>query len=122
MQQLCKSRLSWGEPLVADTHARWVELVNQLHDSNPVTLSRCLLSGPISDMIWYQLVGFCDASNAAYAAVTYMREEISLGTESEFVVCKTRVSPIKLQTIPRLELLSALLLVRVITSISESLK
>ena len=38
-----------------------------------------------------------------------------------FVVSKTRVSPLKVQTIPRLELLSALLLARLITNVIESL-
>ena len=38
-----------------------------------------------------------------------------------FVVSKTRVSPLKVQTIPCLELLSALLLARLITNVIESL-
>ena len=40
---------------------------------------------------------------------------------SSFVTSKTRVAPLKVLTIPRLELLSAVLLARLITSVSESL-
>ena len=39
-----------------------------------------------------------------------------------FVASKTRVAPTKSQTIPRLELLGALLLARLITSIYDALK
>lgn len=39
-----------------------------------------------------------------------------------FVVAKTRVAPLQSQTIPRLELLSALLLSRLVTSVSDSLQ
>lgn len=38
-----------------------------------------------------------------------------------FVVSKTRVSPLKAQTIPRLELMSALLLARLVTNVADSL-
>ena len=36
-------------------------------------------------------------------------------TEVEFVASKTRVAPLQLQTIPRLELLSAFLLAKLVT-------
>ena len=42
--------------------------------------------------------------------------------ETSFIVAKTRVAPLQSQTIPRLELLSALLLARLITTTAESLK
>ena len=42
--------------------------------------------------------------------------------EPTFVASKTRVAPTKSQTIPRLELLGALLLARLITSIYDALK
>ena len=40
---------------------------------------------------------------------------------TRFVVSKTRVAPLKTQTIPRLELLASLLLARLITNVAESL-
>ena len=48
-----------------------------------------------------RLVGFCDASAKAYAAVVYLR----VGDESCVNVKLTRVTPIIGVTIPRLELL-----------------
>ena len=67
------------------------------------------------------LYGFCDASTAAYAAVVYLVAETSSHRSSSFVAAKTRVVPLAQLTIPRLELLSALLLAQLITTVSRSL-
>ena len=96
--------------------------MNQLRSGPPLTLPRCSLSGPVNSSVQYRLYGFCDASNMAYAVVVYLGEEGEHGTSLSFVVAKTRVAPIKPQTIPRLELLSALLLTRLISTIRESLR
>ena len=65
------------------------------------------------------LYGFCDASAAVYAAVVYL----CVGTEqAHFMASKTRVSPLSQQTIPRLELLSCLLLARLITHVLAALE
>ena len=47
--------------------------------------------------------------------------ESDINTEVKFLVSKTRVAPLQTQTIPRLELLSALLLSKLITSVMEAL-
>ena len=65
------------------------------------------------------LYGFCDASAAAYAAIVYL----CVGTEqAHFIASKTRVSPLSQQTIPRLELLSCLLLARLVTHVLAALE
>lgn len=70
-------------------------------------------------VISYSLCGFCDSSLKAYAAVIYLLVETSSGSYVRFIAAKTRVSP---QTIPRLELLSALLLARLISSVTRALE
>ena len=59
------------------------------------------------------LVGFSDASEDAYAACVYLvcRNDEKV-VSSSLVVSKTRVAPLKTQTIPRLELLGAFILSR----------
>ena len=68
-------------------------------------------------MLWQ----FCNASLRAYAAVTYLVIESKTGPHVEFTASKTRVSPLKQQTIARLEMLSALLFARLIASVTETL-
>lgn len=68
------------------------------------------------------LQGFCDASKDAYAAVVYLRITSSSGVSVRFVASKTRIAPIKGHTIPRLELLGALLLVRLMSNVIRALE
>ena len=55
---------------------------------------------------------------AAYTAVVYIA---SYGGMLSLVVPKTRVAPLKTQSIPRLELMSVLVVARLITNVATSL-
>ena len=70
-----------------------------------ISVPRCYfhLSDTLHDCVLY---GFCDASVSAYAAVMYLHNGLNL------VHCKTRVALLTQQTIPTLELLSGILLAR----------
>ena len=62
-----------------------------------------------------QLHGFADVSERAYGAVVYLRVELTDGTVfTELVTSRTQVAPINEDEIPRLELLGALVLARLI--------
>ena len=69
-----------------------------------------------------EIHGFSDASEKAYAVVVYLRSAYNDGMVSTCVMAsKTRVAPIKGQTIPRLELLEATILSRLVNTILKSL-
>ena len=87
----------------------------------PASMPRCYLSGVKQQVRSCHLIGFCDASTGAYAAVLYLLVEADTGRYTRFVASKTRVSPTQVQTIPRLELLATLLLARLTVTVSESL-
>ena len=63
---------------------------------------------------------FCDASKEAYAAVIYVVGVGKLGTVSEFVLCKTKVAPLKPLSIPKLELCACLLLTTMMMSVKNA--
>lgn len=67
------------------------------------------------------LSGFCGASTQAYAAVIYLVLRSEVDVKAQFVVAKTRVAPLQPQSIPRLELLSAYLLSKLMASTLDSL-
>ena len=56
------------------------------------------------------------------AAVVYLKASTEAGTSIKFVLSKTRVAPLQVQTIPHLELFSTFLLSKLIISIAESLR
>lgn len=59
---------------------------------------------------------FCDASRDAYAAVTYLVQEGERGMV-HFLASRSQISPLKVVTIPRLELLAALVGARLIENL-----
>jgi len=120
MQELCKSQVSWDEPLDGGTLQKWNNLTSDLMKSKPMTIPRYYFTRD-SQATQNQPYGFCDTSMVAYAVVIYLVEVTSSGKHSNFAVAKTRVSPFKTRTIPRLTLLSALLLARLMKTIMEAL-
>lgn len=71
----------------------------------------------------YQLLVFCDASKNAYAAAVYLRQEIhEKGYKVDLIFSKTRLVPNKQITIPRLELLAAIIGTRCMKFVQEELK
>uniref|UniRef100_A0A1X7UCG7 Uncharacterized protein n=1 Tax=Amphimedon queenslandica TaxID=400682 RepID=A0A1X7UCG7_AMPQE len=97
----------------------WTELISTIHNSEPVTIRMCCFS-EIDASRQCRLVRICDSSVKAYAVV-YLQGNDS-NQKMSFVVSKTRVAPIKHKTIPRLDLLGALLLAQLISSVYVALK
>ena len=106
-QELCKVKLDWDEQLSREMLTKWKGLLSRFQGT-VITLPRCYFQF-IDKQSPSILYGFCDASAAAYAAVVYL----CVGSQSAyFVASKIRVAPLSQQTIPRLELLSCLLLAK----------
>ena len=106
-QKLCKAKIGWDDALTAVLLSSWEALVNKVN----------ALQIPIQ----YGLHGFSDASVGAYAAVVYLKIRTPQETVVHLIASKTRVAPVHSETIPRLELLVALLLARLISTISKAL-
>ena len=107
-QKVCENKLQWDETLTGIIRNKWESLVEDLCNSSPVSIPRSEIEESI--LCSYTLCGFCDASTTAYAAVVYLVMKTPPDVHTQFVVAKTRVAPLQTVTIPRLELLSALLL------------
>ena len=120
-QELCQNKVGWDEPLSGNLLSRWKSLASNFQGIS-ISIPRCYFNSVERSLSTCSLQGFSDASTGAYAAVVYLK--IVAGTEVsvKFVASKTRVSPVNKQTIPRLELLAALLLAKLITAISDALE
>ena len=121
-QELCKQKINWDDPLPTRIKEDWASRCNELARIEHVRIPRCYTPGDQQDTVSYQLHGFCDSSLSGYAAVVYLRAMSGASIQTAFVASKTRVAPLSQLTIPRLELLSALILSRLITTVEEALK
>ena len=119
-QEMCQAKLSWDEPLPPNLQQKWQVQVTSLQNSPEISVPRFYFAD-CSQPLSCSLQGFCDTSKVAYAAVIYLLIDTIYGRMTRFVTCKTRVSPVCQPTIPRLELLSALLLSKLMATTTAAL-
>lgn len=109
--------VSWDSPLSPTLNKQWVQFSSELSLLSLVRIPRFILPTQSAD-----IVGFADASNTAYAAVVYLRVFYQDQVQTHLLRAKTKVAPLKVHTINRLELSAALLLAKVIDSLKFLLK
>ena len=121
-RDLCTDKVDWDESLHGEVLEKWNAIVAEIGSLSCLKLPRCYYlfkSTPLT----FQLHGFSDASSLAYGAVLYFKTVYVDGSVTVGIVAaKTQVSPVKSQTIPRLELIAALILSRLAVTVHNSLE
>lgn len=120
-QQLCEAKVGWDKPLTGSLLENWDHLLSVLRSAGDIVIPRCLLCDTAQPTS-VRLVGFCDASTKAYAAIVYMKLEGETSVDVKFLAATTRVAPVGSTTSPRLEPLSALLLSKLISNVRAALE
>ena len=121
-QVLCIEGGDWDTPITGPLTEQWNTAVSEMNELNAVRIPRCYFKIDVF-IVSRQFHGFCDASKRAYAAIMYIRTEYNNGAvDVKIVTSKTKVSPIKGQSIPRLELMAALLLSKLAKHLSWMLR
>jgi len=117
-QRLCRAKIDWDQPLTGELLREWSSLVSDLQEGTSYSIPRHLFSGCAHTPTSCRLHRFSDASKTAYAAVVYITFETPNGTSVRFVSSKSpSAAPLQGLSIPCLELMSALLLSRLVDSI-----
>ncbi|XP_066596586.1 uncharacterized protein [Prorops nasuta] len=120
MQSTWLLKLSWDEEIPEPVQSKWLKCYEQLCDLQALSIPRW--TGQSLTTRKRELIGFCDASELAYGAVAYERLTDENGHFSvHLVMSKTKVAPIKTTSIPRLELVAAALLVKLLVHVKTSL-
>lgn len=100
----------------------WLKLATGLQCVSSFTVSKCYFQEVTEKIVSCSLHGFGDASSKACAAVIYLHVTTTTGSYVKFLASRSRVAPVKQETIPRLELLAALILARLISHVGEALE
>ena len=119
IQDIWKQNMTWDQEIRNDLKEQWIKWLDDIKNLSMFKIPRPYFSDNITSK---QLHIFCDSSQRAYGAVAYLRGTSGNMTQTSFVIAKTRVAPAKTQTLPRLELLAALLGANLATYITKTLQ
>ncbi|GFU27378.1 integrase_H2C2 domain-containing protein [Trichonephila clavipes] len=123
MQKNWEYGLGLDEQLPTELKNKWETWCSQVCLLNDLTLERKYLAYPLDKGKNLQLHIFCDASPRAFGAVAYFRY-VTANNDiyTSFIIAKSRVSPLNKLTLPRLELLRAVLASRILKYLTSSFK
>ena len=111
LQSLWHEKVDWDKNLSSQSITEWNVLTQNWVTNSYISIPRRTSQLPSLDCT-YQLHCFTDASNQAMCAAVYLRTSNPSASEVSLIFCKTKVKPINkpnVLTIPRLELIAALM-------------
>ena len=120
-QMICKQNLGWDEILPQSILKKWVKWVKGLPILLNLSLPRYIFHGiefENNTPSNVEIHCFSDASIEGYCTIVYLRVYDIYGcAHVRFVMSKTRIAPLKTLSLPRLELMGALLSVRLVSTV-----
>ncbi|XP_033251629.1 uncharacterized protein LOC117190672 [Drosophila miranda] len=100
LQELWLLKLDWDESVPQNLSHAWSKCLESLNSLSSLAVPRFCLQ---PDTRSIQIHGFCDASIRAYGCCVYVRTENSLGQVTvKLFTSKSRVAPVKKQSLPKL--------------------
>ncbi|XP_072389317.1 uncharacterized protein [Diabrotica undecimpunctata] len=115
-----EKQLGWDTPVDEELETLFRSWIKQLSYLNAIKIPRWINAGTEEAEHW-TFHTFCDASKEASSAVVFLRGIRDGGVFLHLLAAKSRVAPIKKLSIPRLELMAAVIGVRLYTTVKESL-
>ena len=111
--------MDWDDPIFEAIKSRWLKWKTELPLIEHLAVPRCYKPKDFAYVVNKELHHFSDASVKGYGQCTYLRLKDDKGRiHCSLVLGKARVTPLKLVTIPRLELTAAV----VSAKVSEQLR
>ncbi|GFU23213.1 integrase catalytic domain-containing protein [Trichonephila clavipes] len=120
IQELWIKKITWDEVLPPKLKEKWLIWCKELPLLDNLRIPRLVLDSTndeVSDLIEIHI--FCDASKLAYGAAAYVKVRKQNEVLVNLITSKTRVAPLKTVTLPRLELLGALVAARLSSRVQE---
>ena len=123
LQEMTATSVRWDQMLPDDKEKEWNKWKDDLLLLNDLVIKRCYRSSEFGEVVDATLHCFSDASFVGYGVACYLRLVDKSGrVEVMLVMGKSRVSPLKPTTVPRLELTAAVLAVKLAALLVDELK
>lgn len=118
IQDIWRLKIDWDQLVPVEIMERWQQFHGSIVQLATITVPRWIVFASNLKSEWHV---FCDASESAYGACVYLRTEDGCdNVSSHLVVSRSRVAPVKKVTIPRLELLGAVMAVELWAYVSDA--
>lgn len=123
IQRIWLSRCGWDERLPADLMAAWLTWCQAAHRVSCIAIPRRLTTAMVSFCeVSKTLHVFSDASTRACGAAVHLVTQYANGPpEATLVLAKTGVAPVKPVSLPRLELMGAVIASRLLRLVKATL-
>ncbi|XP_060864299.1 uncharacterized protein LOC132940586 [Metopolophium dirhodum] len=118
MKYLWLVAVGWDEPIPEEVATVW----NEYHQELPVLATLKIPHLVTHTCASYELHGFSDSSEAAYAAVVYIRETSESQTNCHLLMGKSKIAPASKVSVPRLEFCGAWLHACLINYVQQHLE
>ena len=113
MQDLCRKNLGWDDEISEEDRSRWQSWLDELPKLEKLAVKRCFRPCDFGEISSSELHHFSDTSQKGYGAVSYLKIVDKRGrVHCSFVMGKSRLTPLKAVTIPRMELSAAVVATR----------
>ena len=122
LQEMCKRGVSWDESISEDLQPRWERWKSDIQNLDSVQIPRCYKPADMDTVTRTELHHFSDASTSGYGMCSYLRTLSKDHVHCCLVVSKARVSPVKVVSVPRLELAAAVVAVKVSLKLKDELQ
>ncbi|XP_062698521.1 uncharacterized protein LOC134284163 [Aedes albopictus] len=121
IQDLWRSGSDWDQPIDDESCEKWNRWIARLPEIENVKIPRFYFQGSRSvDYNTVQLHVLVDASQDAYGAAAYFRVLTGNGPLCALVMARSKVAPLKMMSIPRLELQAAVIGARLLQTVVEA--
>lgn len=122
VQTLCKLKLTWDELIPPEYLTRWENWRDGTQDVAEIEFEHSVTSDVKDITATHQLHVFSDLSMKGHGIAAYIRTHSPIKTESKLVYARSRVNPMKGETIPRAELVAATLGAKATSKLKRELR
>lgn len=119
LQLLWKEGVEWDDKLSDGMSHRWMAIEDELNKIHTLRVPRFISYG---GKVRITMLCFCDASELCYSTAVYLKIQYEEQAQVNLTFSKTRVTPKRKLSLPRLELLAVLIGIRCMNWVEKGLK